>query len=656
MVDGNIVFPGTGYLCMAFEAMRQINLDRQVTAKTAGYRVRDVFFLKALVLQDDSSVEVQLTLKPAINDRGSSKWENFKILSRSENGTWSEHCRGSITTEFEATAIDEVEGSRELDTEKQRLTNLLENVKINGTKQVSNTEAYGLLQSRGNHYGPTFAALTDFCVGNMEGSATVRVPDIPAVMPSQWMSNDKLHAATFDSFFHMHLYLLFQATEITGVMPTTIAEVYISSDLNTAAGDELTTIGSVRIDGARTATCQTYLYQGDQMVLSVIDAELKAVGQSTKKEASDISDQQRSHEVHWEPDVDFISREAIQAEVQDSGQKTLSDDEKLRLLDTLSCHHMKNCLEQLEEAKYTPKQQHHIALVDWMKRYMLTEDYAKKIAGPSIESCLEQLEGSGRDVQLLQNVAPYLAQVITGEREAVELMMQGDILYQFYAENLWAAPGNSHIGTYLKAATFKNPEMKIIEIGAGTGGCTIASMEAVSRDPEVWIKGLTFTDISSGFFDKVQPKMEQWSDLVDYQVLDIEKDPETQGFSEGAYDLVLASNVLHATQDIGITLKHVRKLLKAGGRLIMMELTKTTPWLNCIFGATAGWWAGKLISDATRRLFDFTFRCSRRTNRQSSAVPRTVGCGHEKSRIRRLGASNRYSRTCCCVCDFCTIE
>lgn len=88
--------------------------------------------------------------------------------------------------------------------------------------------------------------------------------------------------------------------------------------------------------------------------------------------------------------------------------------------------------------------------------------------------------------------------------------------------------------------------------------------------------------------------LEQWSDIIDYKVLDIEKNPVEQGFEAGTYDIVMASNVLHATSDITTTLKNVRKLLKPGGRIVLMELTKVTAWINCIFGSTTGWWAGML--------------------------------------------------------------
>ena len=74
-------------------------------------------------------------------------------------------------------------------------------------------------------------------------------------------------------------------------------------------------------------------------------------------------------------------------------------------------------------------------------------------------------------------------------------------------------------------------------------------------------------------------------------MLDIEKDPTTQGFDAGAYDVIIADNVLHATEDISVTLCNVRTLLKANGKLILREQTAPDQFLTGFeFGLLPGWW------------------------------------------------------------------
>jgi 2-polyprenyl-3-methyl-5-hydroxy-6-metoxy-1,4-benzoquinol methylase len=96
------------------------------------------------------------------------------------------------------------------------------------------------------------------------------------------------------------------------------------------------------------------------------------------------------------------------------------------------------------------------------------------------------------------------------------------------------------------------------------------------------------TDITTGFFDKVQQKAAAWGDLVSYKKLDIEKDPGDQGFEIGNYDLVIAANVLHATANMNRTMSNVRKLLKPGGTLLLVELIPKMAGVTNIFGIFDG--------------------------------------------------------------------
>ena len=73
--------------------------------------------------------------------------------------------------------------------------------------------------------------------------------------------------------------------------------------------------------------------------------------------------------------------------------------------------------------------------------------------------------------------------------------------------------------------------------------------------------------------------------------MDIEKNPETQGFTPHSYDVIIAANVLHSTQNLAEeTLPNLRRLLRPGGHLLLLELTHQCQWIDLIFGITPGWW------------------------------------------------------------------
>ena len=125
--------------------------------------------------------------------------------------------------------------------------------------------------------------------------------------------------------------------------------------------------------------------------------------------------------------------------------------------------------------------------------------------------------------------------------------------------------------------------------GAGTGGATKSVLESMGDT----MSSYTYTDVSVGFFDKAAELFRTYRDRMTFKVLDVEKAPSTQGFEPHSYDIIIASNVLHATASLQRTLENTRHLLKPGGYLMLMELTNNGPIrFSNIMGGLPGWWLG----------------------------------------------------------------
>lgn len=135
--------------------------------------------------------------------------------------------------------------------------------------------------------------------------------------------------------------------------------------------------------------------------------------------------------------------------------------------------------------------------------------------------------------------------------------------------------------------------MRILEIGAGTGGATLQLLEHCSPYGERFASEYAFTDLSSGFFEVARiSTLKKWAHMLTFKTLDLEKDPIAQGFKEHGYDLILASNVVHATKSLTQSLGHMHRLLKPGGVIGLVEVVKVVPLHNMTFGLLPGWWAG----------------------------------------------------------------
>lgn len=186
-----------------------------------------------------------------------------------------------------------------------------------------------------------------------------------------------------------------------------------------------------------------------------------------------------------------------------------------------------------------------------------------------------------------RKVIPWLR----GQASIMEALREDNLLDQLYAENRLDANVTRRLGETVQRLAFRYPHMKILEVGAGTGSATRQILPRLAGQYHSY----TYTDISAAFFEKATEEFSQRNgDQIIPQILDIERDPMAQGFPERGYDLVVASNVLHATRSLHTTMGNVRRLLKPGGRVAIMEITNPDVLvIGGIFGCFEGWWLGE---------------------------------------------------------------
>ena len=195
------------------------------------------------------------------------------------------------------------------------------------------------------------------------------------------------------------------------------------------------------------------------------------------------------------------------------------------------------------------------------------------------------------ELRTLQRCGPELARVLTGEQDPLQLLFPGGSLAEarkLYVELPYARTYNATLAQTLKSAIAELPDgarLRILEIGAGTGGTTTYLLPVLPADRVDY----TFTDISRLFLDRAAEQFATYP-FIRRAVLDIERDPPSQGFKAGLYDIVIAANVLHATSDLRDAIRHVRTLLAPGGLLLLLEGVTAERWVDLTFGLTEGWW------------------------------------------------------------------
>ncbi len=195
------------------------------------------------------------------------------------------------------------------------------------------------------------------------------------------------------------------------------------------------------------------------------------------------------------------------------------------------------------------------------------------------------------EVGLFRRSAGALADVLRGEADPLTLLFSSGepSAADLYRKAPVARAANKMLSDAVAALLSDMPadrRLRVIEVGAGTGSATASVLPELPEGRFDYV----YTDISAGFFAEAEARFGGTEAAIEYRVLDVEKDPISQGFDPHGYDLVVASNVLHATRYLRETLGHCRELLAPSGQLIALENLRGQGWLDLTFGQLDGWW------------------------------------------------------------------
>ncbi|MEU6720215.1 amino acid adenylation domain-containing protein [Nonomuraea sp. NPDC046802] len=142
-----------------------------------------------------------------------------------------------------------------------------------------------------------------------------------------------------------------------------------------------------------------------------------------------------------------------------------------------------------------------------------------------------------------------------------------DRLYSGTLFNRWA--GRMAAATVRGLLEGHRGTARVLEVGAGAGGTTAEVLDRLDGIPVDYL----CTDLSPFFLDEARRRFGHRTD-VGYAPLDLDVDLRSQGLAPNSVDLVVAGDVLHATRDIGATLANLTQVLKPGGWIVFVEMTR----------------------------------------------------------------------------------
>ena len=558
-VGSDIVFPAAAYVAMAGEAVSQLQEDDNVQK---GYTIRELYLTNAMLLQHNKHMEVITTLRPKmLTAKLDSTWYEFTVVSHDGN-SWSRHCRGLVSSG---------RASRPPRPEIKTYP-----------RKIDSSRWYKTMARIGLNYGPRFTGLEEVTASATEKVASSRVTDRQEKSESPYA----LHPTTLDIIFQS-----WTVAENNGVyrelktllLPTFIDELYVGCatlatiDFNTSLENEQASSYGV-VDG------KTVFY-------------LRGLeGTPLENEDADNAGEFDAQHLQWKPDFDFADHTKL-IKPRHNAKTDLWLLERLFVLCAVEA--------KKKTVGVNPSQPHFAHFLAWLDKqvrrfsmpdYPLVKDSASllhldsKTREQMIDSCVEKIESvEARPIGIaVWRSYKHLVDIIEGRIDFLDLLLQDNILQEIYdwmndlqdLTSLFSLLGNTR------------PQLKILEVGAGTGGLTSKILQSLQSEyDERLYFSYTFTDVSSGFFVQAHDRFKRY-DGIEYKVLDISQDPIKQGFRESHYDLIVASNVLHATPTLVRTLSNCRKLLQPNGRLFLQELSPIAKATNFVFGLFSGWWLG----------------------------------------------------------------
>ncbi len=215
---------------------------------------------------------------------------------------------------------------------------------------------------------------------------------------------------------------------------------------------------------------------------------------------------------------------------------------------------------------------------------------------PGKAQLLIQYPGIKAHLELIDICLNHFATIVSGTQDALSILFpEGSfhLVEAIYRNNPVADYYNQQVANTVlnyihQKRKHSNQTIRILEVGAGTGSTSKVVIPKLMGLNVCYV----YTDLSHAFLNKARREFQAY-DFIEYELFNVEKTYT----SKSQFDLVLATNVIHATKDIHNTINNIYRLLNQDGLFILNEITERQDFATLTFGLTDGWW---LSNDALR--------------------------------------------------------
>lgn len=593
VIGGETLFPASGMINMAIEAVRQTAQSRE---DISGYRIKEANFMKPIVIrpEGDGEVVTQLRQLKQAYDKAVLRFE--VTLFTVDGGVWDECSKFSIHLEYKDSP-NEVDGAKEALLGAKAMSEQYSLGREACTKTVDKKKFYKWGQKQDLNWRNQFALCEDIrWDGDKVATALVRTG------PPVEQYEGTVHPGVLDSAFQV-IYMPASrgaTEEMPTIIPYKFRNVWISATgWQHPQTRQILAVANSRARENGTGIESTIdIISDDHSPLAHIEAVMMPIADHRSGVEGPVSKSLLKH-IDWKPALILLGADQLRqyCHTDSSGTDQASVEDSRYQLQRLLQSVIRRNVRQMATADAadapTYMQAYVTCLTNWP--HEPAEEEVDIRNTNLLHKELEALGAKEPSLRVFIEVAKHLMPITRGETDVSELLLSSSLVHSFY-EDLFSRFLNRGLVSYLKLVAHQTPALRIIEVGAGEGAMT-KLMLSIFEQIETKTGGTAFleyvyTDSSELNLETARARLSSHQSRMTFKTFDLEREDPAQAFGTAGFNLVLAGGTFHATRSLAPMLHRLRSLLKPDGHLLLCDVTGADHCaMSFGFGVLPDWWS-----------------------------------------------------------------
>lgn len=557
VLQQQVVLPGATYLSMIVEALKVQYMNQKRGWKDLVVHFRDVQFVRVLLVPDtEVGIETITSLRLLSESSADSPapWYEFRVFTMTaEGGTSTEHCRGTVSV-----------GSAQI------ADVLPSPYDPQVPSELTSASLYSELESLGAKYTGYAAQLKAIRGGHGFAKCEFQIPNTSAGMPEETEQPCVVHPLTLEAA----LQTPFAALKLTNKLETIfllqgIDELYISTNIPSQPDTVLSTETEVEAFGILKTKARVTVTQPGQ---SPNSAYIRATGvrYAGLEQEDDIPEglekESLCHYVDWVIDPFYSSPDSLVQWIRQTvGERAATATKSESVIEQYCQAAIKHMSMDCSVHDRNNKSIHD-RLVRW-------KESLETNTTPDMSLALEEkLLAQGFLGKSILGVITVLSQHANRQDSDLPSLTQANLIYRSLHEDAAVKRSLHHVASYLKILRLKRPNLRILALGNELETLKSLVNDAVfSSKPGQDLRdddcSCTYAEIAAGDHDSSSECLK----------LDLMRPLEDQNIEQGQFDVVLIPSFLsHLVTDLSAALPRLRSLLRDGGAMVSLDVTKPT--------------------------------------------------------------------------------